>query len=137
MNPDAKYWVALSTHNKIGARTFGKLYKRFKKLANLWQKISKQELAQAGLDLAQIDAVLDVILKKDPDQELAKVKKLGLDIFGFEYSDSVDCIVCYDKTYTKTSCSHSLCVECWSNLRKYECPLCRNFLSMRDEDDDN
>jgi len=80
LNPDAKYWVALSTHNKIGARTFAKLYKRFKKLTNLWQKITKQELAEAGLDLAQIDAVLDVILKKDPDQELAKVKKLGLDI---------------------------------------------------------
>jgi len=77
---EEKYWVALNTHNKIGARTFTKLLKRFKKLSNLWQQVSKHDLAEAGLDLAQVDAVLEVILKKDPDREIEKVKRLGLDV---------------------------------------------------------
>lgn len=79
MNPDVKYWVALSTHQKIGARTFAKLYKRFKKLEKVWQA-KERELAEAGLDLSQIEAVKEVIDKKNPDEEVAKLKKHHLDV---------------------------------------------------------
>lgn len=76
---DKIYWVALSTHQKIGARTFLKLYKRFKKLANVWQANSR-ELSEAGLDLGQINAVKEVIQKKNPEKEWEKLKKYQIDI---------------------------------------------------------
>lgn len=51
---------------------------------------------------------------------------IGLDTFGCEYSDSGECCVCYDKTLTKTSCNHFLCVECWTKIKNTsECPYCR------------
>lgn len=36
-----------------------------------------------------------------------------------------ECCICYDKTYTITSCSHHVCVECWSELKNNTCPYCR------------
>lgn len=43
----------------------------------------------------------------------------------FESSNKFgDCCVCYDKTSTTTSCSHFLCVECWTQI-KNKCPYCR------------
>jgi DNA processing protein len=74
MGEDVKYWVALSTHQKIGARTLAKLHKRFKKLERVWQA-SRRDLLEAELDLTQADAVFEVIKKKDPDAELGKVAK--------------------------------------------------------------
>jgi len=79
LNPDAKYWVALSTNQKIGARTFCKLFKRFKKLERVWQA-SKKDLAEAGLDLGQIEAVKEVVAKKNPDEEVAKLKKYEISV---------------------------------------------------------
>lgn len=76
---EQKFWVALSTHNKIGARTFAKLYKRFKKLEKVWQA-SRTDIASCGIDKAQVDAILEVIANCDPDREIAKVKKIGLDV---------------------------------------------------------
>jgi len=64
-------------------------------------------------------------------------KNIGNDIFGLEYSNCEKCSVCYEQTYTKSSCEHSLCVECWSNIKNNKCPLCRAFLHMKDEDDDD
>lgn len=78
-NLDTKYWIALSTHSKIGARTFTKLYKRFKTLDKVWQS-RERELTEAGLDLGQIEAVKEVVAKKNPDHELEKVKKLGIEV---------------------------------------------------------
>lgn len=52
---------------------------------------------------------------------------LGFDTFDTSYADSGDCCVCYEKTLTKTSCSHFLCVECWTKIKNVsECPYCRN-----------
>lgn len=79
MNPDTKYWVALSTHQKIGARTFAKLFKRFKKLENIWQA-KERDLAAAGLDLGQIEAVREVIANKNPVREIGKLKKYNIDV---------------------------------------------------------
>ena len=82
VNADIKYWVALSTHNKIGGRTFAKLYKRFKKLSKVWNA-SERELLMAGLDLSQAQAVKEVIGNKNPDQELAKLKKYQIKVLIF------------------------------------------------------
>lgn len=79
MNPDVKYWVALSTHQKIGARTFTKLYRRFKKLEKVWQAQDRQ-LAEAGLDLGQIEAVKEIITNKSPDEELTRLKKYEIKV---------------------------------------------------------
>jgi len=89
MNPDAKYWVALSTHQKIGARTFTKLYKRFGKLQNVW-RAQRRELAEAGLDLGQIEAVGEVISQKNPEKEIQKLKRFKIDV-----------LILPDKTYPK------------------------------------
>jgi len=82
LEEDLKYWVALSTHQKIGARTFAKLYKRFKKIARVWGA-SPRELSLAGLDLGQIEAVKEIIQKIDPDKELAKLKKYNIKVLIF------------------------------------------------------
>jgi DNA processing protein len=79
MDEEKKYWVALSTHPKIGARTIGKLYKRFRKISKVW-KASRVDLESAGLDLGQITSVQEVVLKVDPDRELAKVLKHNIDV---------------------------------------------------------
>lgn len=82
MDEEKKYWVALSTHNKIGARTFAKLYKRFKKLSYVW-KARTSDLGAAGLDLGQINAVKEVIDKKDPDKEWGRLKRYGIDVITY------------------------------------------------------
>lgn len=79
MNPDAKYWVALSTHQKIGARTFAKLYRRFKRLEKVWEA-QDRELAEAGLDLGQIEAVKEIIANKDPEGEFKRLKKYEIKV---------------------------------------------------------
>ena len=48
------------------------------------------------------------------------------------------CCVCYEKTSTKTSCDHILCIPCWSLVKRTEsensdcetkkCPICRQDL---------
>jgi len=48
------------------------------------------------------------------------------------------CSVCYDKTLTKTSCGHVLCIPCWSSIERTQseddicsnkkCPICRKDL---------
>jgi len=49
-----------------------------------------------------------------------------LPYFVPELSSADDCCVCMEKTKTKTSCGHTLCCECWHNLREDVCPICRN-----------
>jgi hypothetical protein len=39
-----------------------------------------------------------------------------VDIYGFD-----ECLVCYEKTQTKTVCRHPVCVPCMSRLQ--ECPV--------------
>lgn len=89
MDDEKQYWVALSTHSKIGGRTFAKLYRRFKKLKTVW-KINTTELYKAGLEKAQVDAVKEVILNSEPEKEYEKVKKL-----------KIDCLILTDKEYPK------------------------------------
>lgn len=43
-----------------------------------------------------------------------------------------DCIVCYNPTNDKTECNHILCNGCKSNLKKEECPYCRQKIRTWD-----
>jgi len=79
MTDEAQYWVALSRHQKIGARTFLKLHKRFRSLKLIWQA-TQRELAEAHLDLGQIEAVKEVIAKVNPEEELKRLKKYKVDV---------------------------------------------------------
>ncbi|KKQ18114.1 MAG: protecting protein DprA protein [Berkelbacteria bacterium GW2011_GWB1_38_5] len=76
---EKKYWVALSTHGKIGGRTLLKLYKKFKSLEKVWQA-GQWQLAEAGLNLDQVEAVKEVISKKNPEKEWEKVQKHKIDV---------------------------------------------------------
>ncbi len=45
---------------------------------------------------------------------------------NIDYSNVGDCCICYDKTMTKTTCNHHMCIECWCKItNKNECPYCR------------
>jgi DNA processing protein len=74
---DKKFWVALAAHPKIGARTLNKLFKRFGKMEKVWGA-SRQALIEAGLESIQIEAVLEVVTKVDPDKEMGKLAKFGI-----------------------------------------------------------
>ena len=58
--------------------------------------------------------------------------------FGEEYLAGIECSVCLEKTITQTNCSHPLCLQCWSKIKKNKCPICRssNIYVLEDEDDD-
>lgn len=38
-----------------------------------------------------------------------------------------DCVVCYEESYTQTSCNHTVCNKCYDQLST--CPLCRRSLN--------
>lgn len=79
MDNEKKYWVALSTHQKIGARTFQKLYKRYINLSKVWHT-NDNELSEAGLDLGQIQAVKEVVNKIDVEKEWKKLAHHKVDV---------------------------------------------------------
>ena len=43
--------------------------------------------------------------------------------------DYSDCSVCFETTYSKTKCSHSLCMRCHQRLKVNVCPVCRASLA--------
>ena len=59
--------------------------------------------------------------------------------FGEHYLTDDTCCVCLDRTMTKTTCNHSVCIECCSNMRTRSpnkdlvCPLCREKFIIQDE----
>ena len=55
----------------------------------------------------------------------AEWKQLEFDAFQ-DIKRNSKCSVCLECTYTTTSCKHALCLACWTNLVKMECPLCRH-----------
>lgn len=63
--------------------------------------------------------------------------------FGDSYLTDDTCCVCLDKTMTKTTCNHSVCIECSNNMRirspnkDLVCPLCRDAFIIRTNDTDS
>jgi hypothetical protein len=60
--------------------------------------------------------------------------------FGDNYLTDDTCCVCLYRTMTKTTCNHSVCIECCSNMRTrcpnkdLVCPLCREKFIIQDDD---
>jgi hypothetical protein len=60
--------------------------------------------------------------------------------FGDQYLVDDICCICLDKTMTKTSCNHSICIECCNYMKTscpnkdLTCPLCRNKFLLNDND---
>ena len=46
-----------------------------------------------------------------------------------------ECSVCMEKTVTKTTCNHYLCICCWNKLghKKILCPICRKQITSRQD----
>ncbi len=42
----------------------------------------------------------------------------------------MECVICYEKTDTRTICNHFLCNLCSYQLEKNECPYCRRELLL-------
>ena len=41
----------------------------------------------------------------------------------------MECCICYESSgIYNTECSHNLCLDCLLELKKLECPICRNQL---------
>jgi len=136
------FWIESSNINYIGKRCEYNLYKQIEKLYtykiesidNFLQKIKNEILPNLKLDKTFGKLFLT---KSDGNKSIQK-DNVCEDIFGFEYSNYDKCTVCYELTYTRTSCFHSLCVDCWNKIKNNTCPLCRSELLMTyDEDKDN
>jgi hypothetical protein len=60
--------------------------------------------------------------------------------FGDMYLVDDICCICLDKTMTKTSCNHSICIECCNHMKVSSphkdlvCPLCRTNFVLQNYD---
>ena len=53
----------------------------------------------------------------------------------FNTTESNNCVVCYEKTITVTSCNHSVCIPCAINIKRDQdddalCPICREVMAF-------
>ncbi len=81
------------------------------------------------------------LLGKIDSDKAKSFEQICLNEFGPNFIESNECCVCNESTITKTNCSHFLCVECWSQIRSNQCPMCRQnniFINESDScsDDD-
>jgi hypothetical protein len=52
--------------------------------------------------------------------------------------DDNECVVCYNKTLIRTpNCNHSLCVQCYVQLKVPKCPTCRKCFCCEDDTDED
>lgn len=75
---ELKYWLALASDIRIGATSFLKLNKKFKSFSDIF-KGDLGWINKMGLTPSVQEAIREVV-KKDPDKELEKVKKLGISV---------------------------------------------------------
>lgn len=47
------------------------------------------------------------------------------------------CCVCLDHTTNKTSCKHSLCLQCIAKMKGNKCPMCRQHAFRYPDDSDD
>ena len=47
-----------------------------------------------------------------------------------EEKEKDSCCICYEDTHYRTSCNHSICIECMEKIKKFPilCPMCRKNL---------
>jgi hypothetical protein len=102
------------------------LFNYEKRAATREDRLTEEELGEFAVKLLN-EVLPNLKLQRngkmdfEKDGEDAVISEI-IDLFGI---DNCDCAVCYEKTYVKTDCDHSLCYRCWSKLKKADCPLCR------------
>ena len=74
MQPDLKYWLAISQFAKIGAARFKKLYNYFPNMQSAWTA-GLLELQKSGLEENMAQEFILVRKQINPDQELEKVQQ--------------------------------------------------------------
>jgi hypothetical protein len=83
--------------------------------------LSLQFLEQS---LSEIKNILEKLVFDKLEGCLTLKEKLN-EGFGNKYLGDDVCCVCLEHTDTKTTCNHSICIECWQDLRENVCPICR------------
>lgn len=118
---ESKYYKFFSFEQKYLSLSIKYLNKFIKYVKDILPKLYFNKL----LGIFEFDCVKNKNLINFSNSEINNI--LGLDIFGLKYSNcSGECCICYDKTITKTSCNHFICVECWTNINEPSiCPYCR------------
>lgn len=115
---------------------------RFEKMSNSEEeRMTKEEIGEFAVKL--LDEVLPNLklrrngkmnFEKDgEDAVVGEIKNLFGEIeMPNLVIDKCECVVCYEKTQTKTDCEHSLCYRCWSKLKEVDgalpCPMCRESI---------
>lgn len=115
---------------------------RFEKMSNSEEeRMTKEEICDFATKL--LDEVLPNLklrrngkmnFEKDgEDAVVGEIKNLFGEIeMPNLIIDKCECVVCYEKTQTKTDCEHSLCYRCWSKLKEVDgalpCPMCRESI---------
>ena len=102
-------------------------------------------------DLKKIrDAILMTLLSIHRNLPLMKLNRYSgkfdttivCEGFGDDYLSDEACCVCHEKTITKTTCFHSICIDCCNKMKKVtksrdlKCPLCRSIFMIQDDDDE-
>ena len=90
-----------------------------------FEKYTGRLVASEGGERYEIESWLDFV------KDIENIKTQGCE----------DCCVCKDKTLTTTLCGHTLCYECWEQIREDEddcmlCPLCREIINCTDSTND-
>ena len=115
---------------------------RFEKMSNSEEeRMTKEEICDFATKL--LDEVLPNLklrrngkmnFEKDgEDAVVGEIKNLFGEIeMPNLVTDKCECVVCYEKTQTKTDCQHSLCYRCWSKVKEVDgivpCPICRESI---------
>jgi len=79
MEQDKKYFVAINANENIGPARFKKLASFFPKMEDAWQA-TFSELKEAGLDERTIESLEKTFKKVDPEAEMEKLKKEGIEV---------------------------------------------------------
>jgi DNA processing protein len=80
---DLKYWIAFSKISRIGAVRAGRLESYFGSMAAAW-KAGPADLRAAGLDQATVSSIVASRAEIDPDGELEKLHKAGVQAFTWQ-----------------------------------------------------
>lgn len=84
MNPFLSAWAAT---DKLTFLRYQKIKKYFGNLEIAWQKAERGSFIQAGLEAKVADQILTLIRKINPQQELEKSQKLGINLIDLENSN--------------------------------------------------
>ena len=79
---------------------------------------------------------------KDETQDISQLFCVFLSDMKNVDTGVEECCVCSEKTFTKTPCGHTLCIQCWERIKPTRvcgdefsplCPMCREDISFEDK----